>query len=121
MMAAAQPFISGAISKTVNMPAEALVSEIGEVYHQAWKTGVKAIALYRDGSKLSQPLNSSNDEDLDEIIMLGDEQSLDETQGPAEVQERIVERVYHRAERRRLPKSVVVLFVKAMLVDTKSF
>jgi ribonucleoside-diphosphate reductase alpha chain len=104
MMAAAQPFISGAISKTVNMPAEALVSEIGEVYLEAWKTGVKAIALYRDGSKLSQPLNSSNDEDLDEIIMLGDEQSLDETQGPAEVQERIVERVYHRAERRRLPK-----------------
>ena len=104
MMAAAQPFISGAISKTVNMPAEALVSEIGEVYLEAWKTGVKAIALYRDGSKLSQPLNSSNDEDLDEIIMLGDEQSLDETQGPAEVQERIVERVYHRAERRKLPK-----------------
>ncbi|MFM7338814.1 MAG: vitamin B12-dependent ribonucleotide reductase, partial [Bacteroidota bacterium] len=50
MMAAAQPFISGAISKTVNMPAEAKVHEIGEVYHEAWKTGVKAIALYRDGS-----------------------------------------------------------------------
>jgi hypothetical protein len=46
MMAAAQPFISGAISKTVNMPAEAKVTEIGEVYHEAWKTGVKAIALY---------------------------------------------------------------------------
>ena len=104
MMAAAQPFISGAISKTVNMPAEAKVTEIGEVYHEAWKTGVKAIALYRDGSKLSQPLNASNDEDLDEVIVLGDEHTLDETLGPKDVQERIVERVYHRAERRRLPK-----------------
>ena len=82
MMAAAQPFISGAISKTVNMPAEAKVTEIGEVYHEAWNTGVKAIALYRDGSKLSQPLNASNDEDLDEVILLGDEHTLDETQGP---------------------------------------
>jgi ribonucleoside-diphosphate reductase alpha chain len=104
MMAAAQPFISGAISKTVNMPAEAKVDQIGQVYTEAWKLCVKAIALYRDGSKLSQPLNASSDEDLDEIIMLGDEHSLDETQGPVEVQERIVERVYHRAERRRLPK-----------------
>ena len=104
MMAAAQPFISGAISKTVNMPSDAKVTEIGEVYHEAWNTGVKAIALYRDGSKLSQPLNASNDEDLDEVILLGDEYTLDETQGPKEVQERIVERVYHRAERRRLPK-----------------
>ena len=93
MMAAAQPFISGAISKTVNMPAEAKVTEIGEVYHEAWKTGVKAIALYRDGSKLSQPLNASNDEDLDEVIVLGDEHTLDETLGPKDVQERIVERV----------------------------
>ena len=93
MMAAAQPFISGAISKTVNMPAEAKVTEIGEVYHEAWNTGVKAIALYRDGSKLSQPLNASNDEDLDEVVLLGDEHTLDETPGPKEVQERIGERV----------------------------
>ncbi len=104
MMAAAQPFISGAISKTVNMPADASVEDVGSVYMESWKLMVKAIALYRDGSKLSQPLNSSNDADLDEVIMLGDEDTLDETIGPKEVQERIVERVYHRAERRRLPK-----------------
>lgn len=104
MMAAAQPFISGAISKTINMPNEASVADINHVHIESWKLCLKAIALYRDGSKLSQPLNSSNDEDIDEIVMLGDEESLDETKGPKELQERIVERVYHRAERRRLPK-----------------
>ncbi|HRI31127.1 MAG TPA: vitamin B12-dependent ribonucleotide reductase, partial [Candidatus Kapabacteria bacterium] len=104
MMAAAQPFISGSISKTVNMPADATVTDVDNVYMQSWKLMVKAIALYRDGSKLSQPLNSSSDDMIDEVIMLGDEDSLDETKGPREVQERIVERVYHRAERRRLPK-----------------
>jgi ribonucleoside-diphosphate reductase alpha chain len=65
---------------------------------------VKAITVYRDGSKLSQPLNNSSYQDLDEVIMLGTEESLDETKGPKEVQERIVERVYHRSERRMLPK-----------------
>lgn len=104
MMAAAQPFISGAISKTVNMPSDATVEDVGNVYMESWKLMVKAIALYRDGSKLSQPLNSSNYDDLDEVIMLGDEDNLDETLGQKEVQERIIERVYHRAERRRLPK-----------------
>ncbi len=103
MMAAVQPFISGAISKTVNMPAEASVEEVADVYSESWKLMVKAIALYRDGSKLSQPLNSTSG-DEDEIDMLGDEDSLDETKGPKEVQTQIVERVYHRADRRRLPK-----------------
>jgi len=60
MMAAAQPFLSGAISKTVNMPNEATVEEVADVYMQSWKLGLKAIALYRDGSKSSQPLNSSD-------------------------------------------------------------
>ena len=58
MMAAVQPFISGAISKTINMPASATVSEVGEAYTLAWQKMLKAIALYRDGSKLSQPLTS---------------------------------------------------------------
>ena len=68
MMAAAQPFISGAISKTINMPNSASVQECGEAYMQSWKLGLKANALYRDGSKLSQPLSSAlveDDEDLD--------------------------------------------------------
>ena len=58
MMAAAQPFISGAISKTVNMPSECTVEEVRDTYVQAWKMGLKCVAIYRDGSKRSQPLNT---------------------------------------------------------------
>ena len=58
MMAAAQPFISGAISKTVNMPNECTVADIRDTYVQAWKMGLKCVAIYRDGSKRSQPLNT---------------------------------------------------------------
>ena len=64
MMAAAQPFLSGAISKTVNMPADATVEEISAVYIDAWKLGLKAIAIYRDGCKRTQPLSTS----LDEVV-----------------------------------------------------
>jgi ribonucleoside-diphosphate reductase alpha chain len=59
MMAAAQPFISGAISKTVNLPENATVDDITEAYMQSWKLGIKAVAIYRDGSKKSQPLMAS--------------------------------------------------------------
>jgi ribonucleoside-diphosphate reductase alpha chain len=58
MMSAAQPFISGAISKTVNMPSESAVADIRDAYVQAWKMGLKCVAIYRDGSKRSQPLNT---------------------------------------------------------------
>ncbi|MBN1943537.1 MAG: vitamin B12-dependent ribonucleotide reductase [Phycisphaerae bacterium] len=59
MMAAVQPFVSGAISKTVNMPNEAAVDEIMEVYVEGWRLGLKAVAIYRDGSKRTQPLNTA--------------------------------------------------------------
>ena len=62
MMAAAQPFISGAISKTINMPNEVSVEDVEEAYQMSWELGVKAMALYRDGSKASQPLSSSSDD-----------------------------------------------------------
>jgi ribonucleoside-diphosphate reductase alpha chain len=62
MMAAAQPFISGAISKTINMPNEATIEDIMESYQMSWELGLKAMALYRDGSKASQPLSSTSDE-----------------------------------------------------------
>src|SRR3546814_15437080 len=76
MMAAAQPFISGAISKTINMPASATVEECKAAYRKSWLLGLKANALYRDGSKLSQPLASSllgadgneGDELIEEIV-----------------------------------------------------
>jgi len=61
MMGAAQPFISGAISKTVNVPRDATVEDISQAYIESWRLGVKAIAIYRDGSKRTQPLNTSRD------------------------------------------------------------
>jgi ribonucleoside-diphosphate reductase alpha chain len=61
MMGATQPFISGAISKTVNVPKDATVDEIMQAYVQSWKLGAKAISIYRDGSKRTQPLNTSRD------------------------------------------------------------
>jgi ribonucleoside-diphosphate reductase alpha chain len=62
MMAAAQPFLSGAISKTVNLPNDATVDDVAEIYYQGWKLGLKAVALYRDGCKASQPLSTSADD-----------------------------------------------------------
>ncbi len=68
MMAAVQPFISGAISKTINMPAEANIDEVKKVYWDSWKVMLKAVALYRDGSKLSQPLNSNTTADFASLL-----------------------------------------------------
>ena len=86
MMAAVQPFISGAISKTINMPHEATVEEVEEVYLESWKLGLKALALYRDGSKLSQPLNTKKDESTTET----------------EVVEKVVEKIVYAPKRRRM-------------------
>ncbi|MEO1585218.1 MAG: vitamin B12-dependent ribonucleotide reductase, partial [Planctomycetota bacterium] len=72
MMAAAQPFISGAISKTINLPNEASVDDIKDCYRLSWELGIKANALYRDGCKLSQPLSTKSDVDLED-----DEQDID--------------------------------------------
>ena len=98
MMAAAQPFISGAISKTINMPNLATVEDCKSAYMLSWKLGLKANALYRDGSKLSQPLVSALvDDNLD------DEAEPLTTERPAQV---VAERIVHQivaAERRRLP------------------
>lgn len=68
MMAAVQPFLSGAISKTVNMPAEATVEEVEEVYFESWKMGLKALAIYRDNCKVGQPLNNAkSDSTTDDV------------------------------------------------------
>ncbi len=63
MMAATQPFLSGAISKTVNLPNDATVDDVADIYYQGWKLGLKAVALYRDGCKASQPLSSTSAEE----------------------------------------------------------
>ncbi len=85
MMAACQPFLSGAISKTVNLPSDATVEEIEEVYYEGWKLGLKALAVYRDNCKVGQPLSDGK----------GDNKGVDSnvSAGPA------------HAERKRLPKS----------------
>jgi len=108
MMAAAQPFISGAISKTINMPNEATVDDCKNAYLLSWKLALKANALYRDGSKLSQPLNSQliadEDEDDDELEAFLDKPQAARTAQLAErVVEKIVERITVLREREKLP------------------
>ena len=68
MMAAVQPFISGAISKTVNMPESATIDEVEDIYFQAWKLGIKALAIYRDNCKVGQPLSDGTSKKVDEIV-----------------------------------------------------
>jgi ribonucleoside-diphosphate reductase alpha chain len=68
MMAACQPFLSGAISKTVNLPSDATVAEIEEVYYQGWKLGLKALAVYRDNCKVGQPLSDSKGKKDDVVV-----------------------------------------------------
>ncbi|MDR3372112.1 MAG: vitamin B12-dependent ribonucleotide reductase [Ancalomicrobiaceae bacterium] len=104
MMAAAQPFISGAISKTINMQNDATVEDCKSAYMLSWRLGLKANALYRDGSKLSQPLNSqlvADDEDEAEDAIEA-MRSTEPAQARAQVMaERIVERIVERAVRER--------------------
>lgn len=78
MMAACQPFLSGAISKTINLPNEATVEEIAECYRMSWELGLKANALYRDGSKLSQPLSNKSDDKKKDKEKAEDENKVDE-------------------------------------------
>lgn len=101
MMAAAQPFISGAISKTINLPNEATVEDFKDAYMLSWKLMLKANALYRDGSKLSQPLNSMSD-------VLGELDVEEEDEMTMAAQDKVVqtaEKIIHKyvARRQRLP------------------
>jgi len=95
MMAAAQPFISGAISKTINMPQDATIEDVKWAYDLSWRGMLKAVALYRDGSKLSQPLNSTTDEEEEQAAAADVEA----------VAEKMTERVVtqYLRERHRLP------------------
>ncbi|NMG38530.1 vitamin B12-dependent ribonucleotide reductase [Chelativorans sp. ZYF759] len=106
MMAAAQPFISGAISKTINMPNDATVEDCKSAYMLSWKLALKANALYRDGSKLSQPLNASlieDDEDEDDLVeeLVAAPTAAQAVQVTEKIVERVVERLYR--DREKLP------------------
>jgi ribonucleoside-diphosphate reductase alpha chain len=108
MMAAAQPFISGAISKTINMPNDATVEDCKSAYLLSWKLALKANALYRDGSKLSQPLQSqliADEEDEDDAIeaFIDKPQAARAAIAAERVVEKIVERITVLREREKLP------------------
>jgi ribonucleoside-diphosphate reductase alpha chain len=114
MMAAAQPFVSGAISKTINLPQAATIADVKEAYRYSWERMIKAVALYRDGSKLSQPLASKGD--------LGDDtESPEETAftTPIQMAERIVYR--YIAKRRRLPDRRSGYTQKAVIAGHKVY
>ena len=91
MMGAAQPFISGAISKTVNMPETATVEDIAEAYHEAWRLGIKALAIYRDGSKTAQALRTEAQKDAP-------------ASKEAEIQQAVVEAIAKAPKRKRMPR-----------------
>jgi ribonucleoside-diphosphate reductase alpha chain len=76
MMGAVQPFLSGAISKTVNLPGEATVEDVKAAYVEGWKRELKALAVYRDGSKRTQPLNAGKDEVRDNVVSLEDRRPI---------------------------------------------
>jgi ribonucleoside-diphosphate reductase alpha chain len=99
MMAAAQPFLSGAISKTVNLPEDATVEEIEDVYLQSWKLGLKATAVYRDNCKVGQPLADGGGK--------AKKDAADKAAASSEVETKVVEKVVYAPVRKRLPKSRV--------------
>ncbi|CAO5682646.1 MAG: hypothetical protein HEEMFOPI_00770 [Holosporales bacterium] len=103
MMAAVQPFISGAISKTVNMPNSATIEDCKDAYFNSWKMGIKANALYRDGSKLSQPLNAVVLDD-DEIESLTSLPATEKAVVMSEkIVEKVIEKIIHQSKRIKLP------------------
>ena len=95
MMAAAQPFLSGAISKTVNLPESATVEEIEDIYLQSWKLGLKATAVYRDNCKVGQPLATGK----------GDNKGESSNVTVVEAEPKVIEKVVYAPVRKRLPKS----------------
>src|SRR6202163_640060 len=107
MLAAAQPFISGAISKTINMPNDATVADCKAAYLLSWKLALKANALYRDGSKLSQPLSAqliADEEEDEEIEAFLERPAAARAAGLAEkIVEKVVERITVIRERERMP------------------
>jgi ribonucleoside-diphosphate reductase alpha chain len=99
MMAACQPFLSGAISKTVNLPETATVEEIEDVYLQSWKLGLKATAVYRDNCKVGQPLSDGKGDNKGK-----DSNASTKTEAQA-VETKVIEKVVYAPTRKRLPKS----------------
>jgi ribonucleoside-diphosphate reductase alpha chain len=111
MMGAVQPFISGAISKTVNMPEDVSVEDVEQLHIEAWQLGIKAVAIYRDNCKVAQPLSASKKDD-DEI---------DPVAGATEVIERVVEKIVYQPVRQKLPRTRVSRTFEFRVADCKGF
>lgn len=125
MMGATQPFLSGAISKTVNLPNETTVEEIEEIHMQGWKLGLKAVALYRDGCKMSQPLSTKSDkkEDVVESNKKSEEEiaALIETAKNDAVAKALATQLAGQATRRKLPAKRKGLTIEAAVAGHKVY
>ena len=113
MMGAVQPFISGAISKTVNMPEEATVEEVEQLHIDAWKLGLKAVAIYRDNCKVAQPLATAKKD--------GEADDAPATAAATQVVEKIVEKIVHEPIRQRLPRTRSSRTFEFRVADCKGF
>ncbi|HET7630505.1 MAG TPA: hypothetical protein VFK03_03975, partial [Candidatus Saccharimonadales bacterium] len=102
MMGAVQPFISGAISKTVNMPESASVEDVEQLHMDSWKLGLKAVAIYRDGSKVGQPLSSKKEDKKDQPVQ-------------------VVEKVVRTNERREMPRVRTSKTIEFKISDLKGY
>jgi len=112
MMAAVQPFISGAISKTVNLPSDVSVEEVEQLHIEAWHLGIKAVAVYRDNCKVAQPLTASKKDDdaVDNNVSAN-----------AQVIERVVEKIVYEPVRQKLPRTRVSRTFEFRVADCKGF
>ena len=121
MMAAVQPFISGAISKTVNMPEDATVEEVEQLHIDAWQLGVKAIAIYRDNCKVAQPLSTAKKESVKEELTEGLVAAGAEPQVVEKIVERVVEKVIKVPTREKLPRNRTSRTFEFRVADCKGF
>ncbi len=122
MMGAVQPFISGAISKTVNMPEEATIEDIEGLHLLSWQLGLKAVAIYRDNCKVGQPLSTAKKGDASNEAETQAQQALAALQLAApQVVERIVEKVVHAPVRQKLPRSRRARTFEFRVADCKGF
>ena len=111
MMGAVQPFLSGAISKTVNMPEEATVEDVAALHQLSWELGLKAVAIYRDNCKVGQPLSTAKKGDG----------AVDATAAATTIVEKVVEKIVHRPLRQKLPRSRRGRTFEFRVADCKGF
>jgi ribonucleoside-diphosphate reductase alpha chain len=121
MMAAVQPFISGAISKTVNLPEEATVEEVEQLHVDAWQLGVKAIAIYRDNCKVAQPLSTAKKEAVKEELAEGLVAAGAAPQVVEKIVEKVVEKVIKVPTREKLPRRRTSRTFEFRVADCKGF